>query len=48
MHPLMILLSILGGIMLFNFTGFVLGPVITFLLFAVWKMYVDHYQHDVA
>jgi predicted PurR-regulated permease PerM len=37
MHPLMIFLSILGGITLFNFSGFVLGPVITSLLFAVWK-----------
>ncbi len=36
------------GIMLFNFSGFVLGPVITSLLFAVWKMYIDHYQHDIA
>ena len=48
MHPITIFLSILGGIMLFNFSGFVLGPVITFLLFAVWKMYIDHYQHDIA
>jgi len=48
MHPLMIFLSILGGIMLFNFSGFVLGPVITSLLFAVCKMYIDHYQHDIA
>ena len=48
MHPLMIFLSILGGIVLFSFSGFVLGPVITSLPFAVWKMYIDHYQHDIA
>jgi predicted PurR-regulated permease PerM len=48
MHPLMIFLSILSGIMLFNFSGVVLGPVITSLLFAVWKKHIDHYQHDIA
>jgi predicted PurR-regulated permease PerM len=47
-YPLMIFLSIVGGIMLFNFFGFILGPVITSLLFAVCKMYIDHYQHDIA
>ena len=47
-YPLMIFLYIVGGIMLFNFSGFILCPVITSLLFAVWKMYIDHYQHDIA
>jgi predicted PurR-regulated permease PerM len=35
MHPLMISLSILGGITLFNFSGFILGLIINYMLFAV-------------
>ena len=39
MHPLLIFLSTLGGIGLFGFSGFVIGPIITSLLLAVWDMY---------
>lgn len=38
MHPLLIFLSTLGGIVLFGFSGFVIGPIITSLLLAVWNM----------
>jgi predicted PurR-regulated permease PerM len=48
MHPLMIFLSIMCGMVLFGFFEFVLSPVIASLLLAGWKMYLDHYQHDVA
>ncbi|MBM4271611.1 MAG: AI-2E family transporter [Deltaproteobacteria bacterium] len=39
MHPLLIFLSTLGGITLLGFSGFVIGPIITSLLLALWAMY---------
>ncbi len=41
MHPLLIFLSTLGGIILFGFSGFVIGPIITSMLLAVWDMYAE-------
>ena len=38
-HPLFILLSVLGGIIYFGPVGFVLGPVIVSLLFALLDIY---------
>jgi predicted PurR-regulated permease PerM len=43
MHPLLIFLSTLGGISLFGFSGFVLGPIVASLLVAVWDMY-EHFS----
>jgi predicted PurR-regulated permease PerM len=39
MHPLLIFLSTLGGISLFGFSGFIIGPIITSLVLALWAMY---------
>lgn len=44
MHPLLIFLSTLGGISLFGFSGFVIGPIITSLLLAIWTMYDQFYR----
>ncbi len=41
MHPLLIFLSSLGGIILFGFSGFVIGPIITSMLLAIWTMYEE-------
>ena len=46
MHPLLIFLSTLGGIILFGFSGFVIGPVITSLLIAIWEMYEEFYRGE--
>jgi predicted PurR-regulated permease PerM len=46
MHPLLIFLSTIGGIALFGFSGFVIGPVITALLIALWDMYEKFYQTE--
>lgn len=43
MHPLLIFLSTLGGISLFGFSGFVLGPIVASLLVAAWDMY-EHFS----
>ena len=44
MHPLLIFLSSLGGIILFGFSGFVIGPIITSMLLAIWTMYEEFQQ----
>lgn len=48
MHPLLIFLSTLGGIALFGFSGFVIGPVVTALLIAVWDMHEKFYQKNLS
>jgi len=39
LHPLLVLLSVLGGISLFGPIGFVLGPIVLSLLFALLDIY---------
>jgi predicted PurR-regulated permease PerM len=46
MHPLLIFLSTIGGIILFGFSGFVIGPVIASLLIAIWEMYEEFYRGE--
>jgi predicted PurR-regulated permease PerM len=46
MHPLLIFLSTLGGIIFFGFSGFVIGPVVTSLLIALWQMYQEFYRKE--
>ena len=48
MHPLLIFLSTLGGIVLFGFSGFVIGPIITSMLLAIWEMYDEFFRKDPA
>jgi predicted PurR-regulated permease PerM len=48
MHPLLIFLSTLGGIVVFGFSGFVIGPIIASMLLAVWEMYDEFFQKDSA
>ncbi|MHB8770246.1 MAG: AI-2E family transporter [Syntrophales bacterium] len=46
MHPLLIFLSTLGGIVVFGFSGFVIGPIIASLLLAIWAMYDEFFRKD--
>jgi predicted PurR-regulated permease PerM len=39
MHDLLILISTLGGIAMFGFIGFVIGPIIAALFVTVWEIY---------
>ena len=48
MHPLMVFLSTLGGLSLFGFSGFVIGPIIASLLLALWAMYGQFYQETLS
>ena len=42
-HPLLILLSTLGGIAIFGFTGIILGPIIAALFLTVLEIYRKRY-----
>lgn len=46
MHPLLILFSMLGGIVIFGPSGFVIGPVITSLFLAFWEIYDEYYREQ--
>jgi len=41
MHSLLIFLSTLGGIAVFGFSGFVLGPVVAAFFLAIWKLFQE-------
>jgi len=44
MHPLVILFSTLGGIALFGFSGFIVGPIILSLFVALWDIYALEFK----
>jgi predicted PurR-regulated permease PerM len=46
MHPLLILLSTLGGIGLFGVSGFLMGPIIAALFVSFWKIYEEFYHKE--
>lgn len=46
MHPLLVLLSTLGGIAVFGISGFIIGPIIASLMLAFWDMYEHYYRKD--
>jgi len=46
MHSLLIFLSTLGGIAVFGFSGFVLGPVIASFFLASWKLFLELYLEE--
>lgn len=48
MHPLLIFLSTMGGIIVFGFTGFIIGPIIMSLAMAVWHMYEEYYLKEIV
>ncbi|HET6460341.1 MAG TPA: AI-2E family transporter [Syntrophales bacterium] len=44
MHSLLVFLSTMGGLSLFGFTGFIIGPIIASLLLTIWAMYEEFYR----
>ncbi len=40
-HPFLILLSVFGGLSLFGFSGFIIGPIVLSLMFALTDIYRD-------
>lgn len=39
MHPVVVFFAILGGIMMFGFLGFIIGPIIVALFITLWHIY---------
>lgn len=48
MHPLLVLFSTLGGIILFGISGFIIGPIIAALYLAVMSIYDHYYSHELS
>lgn len=48
MHPLLILFSTLGGLLIFGISGFIIGPIITALLLSLWEMYEQYYREELS
>ncbi len=48
MHPLLILFSTLGGLLIFGVSGFIIGPIITALLLSLWEMYEQYYREELS
>ncbi len=46
MHPLLVLLSTLGGIAVFGISGFIIGPIIAALMMAFWDMYENSFRKN--
>ena len=46
-HPFFILISVLGGIEVFGAIGFLLGPLILSLMFALLDIYREKFKEDV-
>lgn len=44
MHPLMVLFSTLGGIKLFGFFGFIIGPIVMALFLTLWDIYAIEFK----
>lgn len=45
MHPLLILFSTLGGLVLFGFSGFIIGPIVISVLLSLWDIYNVFYSN---
>ena len=46
MHPLVVFLATLGGIILFNVSGFIIGPIIAALYISTMTIYDHYYKHE--
>ncbi len=44
LHDLMIFFSTLGGLMVFGFTGFIIGPIVAALFVTVWELYGEEFR----
>ena len=43
-HPVLILIGVLGGLRVFGFIGMLVGPLILAMLMALIKFYEQHYM----
>jgi predicted PurR-regulated permease PerM len=48
MHTLLVFVSTLGGLSLFGFTGFILGPVLAALFVTAWELFGVAFSQELA
>jgi predicted PurR-regulated permease PerM len=46
MHPILVLFSTLGGLILFGISGFIIGPIIIAMYLAIMSIYQHYYQNQ--
>lgn len=46
MHSLAVFFATIGGLKLFGFVGFIMGPIIMALMIALWKIYAIEFKKD--
>ncbi len=46
MHPLIVLFTTLGGIVLFGISGFIIGPIVASLFLAMMSIYTHYYTSE--
>ncbi len=46
MHGLAVFFATLGGLKLFGFIGFIVGPIIMALMLAMWKIYAQEFRKE--
>ncbi|MCF6277044.1 MAG: AI-2E family transporter [Candidatus Magasanikbacteria bacterium] len=46
LHPLIVLLSTLGGLLIFGISGFIIGPVIAALFLSIITIYKEYYKKE--
>jgi predicted PurR-regulated permease PerM len=44
MHPLIVFFAIIGGISMFGFLGFIIGPIIIALFLTLWQIYAVEFK----
>jgi predicted PurR-regulated permease PerM len=44
MHPLMVFFATIGGISMFGFLGFIIGPIIVALFLTLWDIYAVEFK----
>jgi predicted PurR-regulated permease PerM len=44
MHSLAVLFATIGGLKIFGFIGFIIGPIIMALMIALWKIYEEEFR----
>jgi predicted PurR-regulated permease PerM len=48
MHPIIVLFSTLGGLVIFGISGFVIGPVLAALCLALYSVYEQYYRKNLT
>ncbi len=46
MHDIMVLVSTLGGLMVFGFSGFIIGPILAALFLSAWSIFEEMFSKE--